>query len=123
MTEIPVDVSEQEHLIFVTLSGRPSADSIVAMLRHLDELVATDPSLRVLIDETELRASFVRPGDIARFVEAWRAGPALRSTRIAVFTPNLAMFGLNRMFQGLGDTGEHMNAFRDRAAALAWLEQ
>ena len=121
--EISVEVSTDEHLISVKLSGRPQADSIVQMLDQLDAFVAHDRSLRILIDENELRPSFVGPGDIARFVAAWRRGAALRAATLAVFTSNLAMYGLNRMFQLLADEEDRVRVFHDRAAAMAWLNE
>jgi hypothetical protein len=120
-SEISVDVSTDEHLILVKLSGRPEADSIVLMLDQIDALVAHDVSLRILIDETELRPSFVGPGDIGRFVAAWKRGAALRAATLAVFTPNLAMYGLNRMFQLLADEEDRVRVFHNRADAMAWL--
>ena len=121
-TPISVEVATDERLVLVALSGQPRPAAIVAMLGELDTLVRQDPSLRVLIDENDLQPSFVGPGDIGRFVEAWRRGTALRSTRIAVFTSNIAMYGLNRMFQGLAGAEEQVRVFHDRAGALAWLE-
>jgi hypothetical protein len=121
---ISTEVSSDERLILVKLSGAPQAASIVTMLDEVNTLVAQDPSRGVLIDETELRPSFIGPGDIGRFVDAWRRATALRSTRLAVFVSNPAMYGLNRMFQGLlGRDGEdRMQVFTDRARAAAWLK-
>jgi hypothetical protein len=119
--EISVEVSTDEHLISVKLSGRPQPDSIVQMLDRLNALVAHDRSLRILIDENELRPSFVGPGDIARFVAAWRRGTALRAATLVVFTSNPAMYGLNRMFQLLADEEDRVRVFHDRADAMAWL--
>jgi hypothetical protein len=121
---ISTEVSSDERLILVKLSGAPQAASIVTMLDEVNTLVAQDPSRGVLIDETELRPSFIGPGDIGRFVDAWRRATALRSTRLAVFVSNPAMYGLNRMFQGLlGRDGEgRMQVFTDRAGATAWLK-
>ncbi len=119
--QITVNVSNDERLIQVKLSGRPKPASIVAMLEEIDALVAKDATLRVLIDEDELKPSFVGPGDIRRFVDAWRSGSALRATRIAVFTSNIAMYGLNRMFQGLANAEEQVSVFHTRADAVAWL--
>jgi hypothetical protein len=118
---VSVTVSAEEHLIHVTLAGRPWPGSIIAMLGQLDQLIAGDRSLRVLIDETELRPSFVGPGDIGRFVGAWKRGTALRAARLAVFTPNLAMYGLNRMFTSLANAEGRVSVFHGRVAALAWL--
>jgi hypothetical protein len=120
---VSVTVSSEEHLIHVTLAGHPWPGLIVDMLGELDRLIADDRSLRVLIDETGLRPSFVGPGDIARFVAAWKRGAALQATRLAVFTPNLAMYGLNRMFAGLANADGRVNVFHSRDAALAWLDE
>lgn len=121
--QISVEVSRPERLILVKLSGRPKPESIVKMLDELNTLIAQDASLRVLIDEDDLRPSFIGPGDIGRFVNAWKRGTALRSTRIAVFTSNLAMSGLNRMFQGLANARGRVDVFHDRAQALSWLNE
>lgn len=75
---VTVTVSPEEHLILVTLAGHPWPGSIVDMLGELDRLIADDRSLRVLIDETDLRPSFVGPGDIGRFVAAWKRGADLQ---------------------------------------------
>ena len=123
MDEISLEVSGEDGLIRVRLEGHPSSESIVRMLKGLDELVAQDPSRRVLIDETELRPTLFTPGDIGRFADVWRHATALRGTRLAVFVTNPAMYGLNRMFQSMADAHGHMNVFRDRSDALAWLHQ
>ena len=93
------------------------------MLDELNAMVGQDPSLGILIDETELQPSFVGPGDIGRFADAWRRGTALPTSRIAVFVSNPAMYGLNRMFQGLiGHKGEgRMSVFTERERAIDWL--
>jgi hypothetical protein len=93
------------------------------MLKELDALVAQDPTLRVLIDETELRPTLFTPGDIGRFADVWGHAAALRSTRLAIFVTNPAMYGLNRMFQSMADAHGRMEAFRDLSSALAWLQE
>ena len=118
---VTVDISKDEHLILVKLRGQPVPGAIVEVLEHLDALITADSSLRVLIDENDLRPSFVGPGDIGRFVQAWRQGKALRATRLAVFVTNPAMYGLNRMFQGLADAEGKVRVFHDRAHE--WLDQ
>jgi hypothetical protein len=121
---ISTEVSKSESLIRVKIVGRPEPAAIVSMLDELNTLVRQDPSLGILIDETELRPSFVGPGDIGRFAQAWQRGTALPGSRIAVFVSNPAMYGLNRMFQGLiGHAGEgRMSVFTDRGRAIAWLQ-
>ena len=42
--------------------------------------------------------------------------------RLALFTPNLAMYGLNRMFAGLANAEGWVSVFHGREAALAWLD-
>ncbi len=121
--DISIEVSSNERLILVKLSGSPPPEDIIAMLGELDRLVAQDPSLRVLIDETDLRPSLFGPGDIGRFAAAWRRGTALRAGQIAVFVSNLAMYGLNRMFQGLANADDHVGVFHRRADAVAWLNE
>ena len=120
---VSIQVSSDERLVRVKLSGGPGAEAIIRMLDELDSLVARDASLRVLIDETDLRPDVFGPGDISRFVAAWRRGNALRSTRISVFVSNIAMYGLNRMFQGLANADDRVGVFHDRAHAMAWLEE
>lgn len=119
---ITVEVSEDQHLIFVTLRGMPKPDAIVRMLEKLNIFIETDTSLRVLIDEDDLRPGFVGPGDIVRFVKTWRQGAALRNARLAVFVSNPAMYGLNRMFQGIADAEGNVRVFHDRAHAVEWLD-
>ena len=119
---ITVDVLQDEHLIHVTLKGMPAPDAIVEMLEKLNALIEMDASLRVLIDENDLHPSVVGPGDIGRFVHAWRHGKALRGARLAVFVANIAMYGLNRMFQGVADAEGNVRVFHDRAQAVAWLD-
>jgi hypothetical protein len=121
--DISIDVSRGEHLIFVKLSGSPSPGAIIGMLEELDRLITDDASLRVLIDESDLRPSIFGPGDIGRFAGAWRRGTALRASRISVFVSNIAMYGLNRMFQGLANAGDHVGVFLERDEAVAWLSR
>jgi hypothetical protein len=118
---ISIEVSTAEGMILVKLSGTPRPESVIKLLDDVDKLASNDSSLRVLIDETDLDPSFVGPSDKGRFVGAWRRAAALKSTRIAVFVSNLAVYGLNRMFQGLAESGGHLNVCGDRASAVAWL--
>ncbi len=78
---ISIETSKLEGVISVKLSGTPRPEAIVKMLDQVNVLAAKDASLRVLIDETGLNPGFVGPGDIGRFVGAWRRATALRSTR------------------------------------------
>ena len=71
----------------------------------------------MLIDETDFGAGFVGPSDIGRIAQAWRKAAPLRSIRIAAFSSNPVIYGLNRMFQGLAEGAERVSVFNDRARA------
>jgi len=121
--DISIEVSSGEHLILVKLRGSPAPNAIIGMLDELDRLIGQDASLRVLIDESELRPSLFGPDDIRRFASAWRRAAALRESRMSVFVSNIAMYGLNRMFQGLANAGDHVGVFHERGEAVAWLRR
>ena len=76
-----------------------------------------------MINETGLGPGFVGPTDIQRIIKAWRKATALHTTRVAVVASNLAIYGLNRMFQGLAgrDAEGRVRIFTDKAPATAWL--
>jgi hypothetical protein len=101
----------------VHLEGAASFETITALLRELDALA---PRL-VLLDESGLRPGMVSPAHIKDIAEQWRKAAALRSARIAVFTPNLVIYGLNRMFQGFADAADRVRVFTSQAEARAWL--
>ena len=113
-----VHIETQGNTLYERVGGEPFFFTLV---ERFYAGIEQDALLRVLIDETELGPGFVGPADIGRFVGAWKRSAALRSTRIAVFTSNLAIYGLNRMFQGLANAEGQVRVFRDRAPALAWL--
>ena len=121
--QIDPESPKDERFTFVKLSGRAEAETILRLLDELSALAERNSSLRILIDETGLGAGLVGPADIRRIIAAWRRATALSSTRIAVFVSNLAIYGLNRMFQGLSgrDAEDRVSVFTDRAAATAWL--
>jgi hypothetical protein len=118
---IGIELRTRDHLVVVTLVGGPATEAIVRMLQTVDAHVAADRSLRVLIDETRLRPSLIGKDDIARFVQTWRHCDSIRRTRVAVHVSNPAMFGLNRMFQGLAGVQGGMAVFFDLAAAESFL--
>jgi hypothetical protein len=118
---IDLEASSEDGVIHVKLSGRARPETIVRLLDERHALAERDSSLRVLVDETDLGAGLIGPRDIGRIVQAWPKATALRSVRIAAFTSNPVIYGLNRMFQGLADEAERVSVFRDRARAIAWL--
>ena len=40
-----------------------------------------------------------------------------------MFVSNIAMYGLNRMFQGLANADDRVGVFHDRGHAVAWLNE
>ena len=121
--EIHRKTADDQGLTLVTLSGRAEAEAILRLLDELRALAEGDASLRVLIDENGLAPGFVGPTDIQKIISAWRRATALRTTRVAVVASNLAIYGLNRMFQGLAgrDAEGRVRIFTNKAPATTWL--
>jgi len=94
-----------------------------ALLTELDGMAQHGAALRLLLDETELRAGLMGFGDIQDIVGDWRRSNALKSRRIAVVASNPLIRGLNQMFRLFANVENKgsVSAFSDRAAALAWL--
>ena len=123
MYEIEPKSPDDRGVIVVCLSGRAEAKTILQLLDELSTLAQGNASLRVLIDETGLGPGFVGPTDIQKILAAWRRATSLRTTRVAVLASNLAIYGLNRMFQGLAgrDAEGRVRIFTNKAPATAWL--
>ena len=123
MYEIEPKSADDQGIIVVCLSGRAEAETILRLLDELVRLAEKNASLRVLIDETGLGPGFVGPADIQKILAAWRRATSLRTTRVAVLASNLAIYGLNRMFQGLAgrDAEGRVRIFTNRTPAKAWL--
>ena len=121
--EIHQKTADDQGLTMVTLSGRAEAEAILRLLDELRALAEGDASLRVLIDENGLAPGFVGPTDIQKIVTAWRRATSFRTTRVAVVASNLAIYGLNRMFQGLAgrDAEGRVRIFTDKGPATTWL--
>ena len=110
---------EGAEILHVRLSGPAHAETLLALMAELEGRAA----LRILVDETELGVGFVSPADIRRLADRWRKARALQSASIAVVAPNLAVYGLNRMFQGLAGATDRLAVFTDRTQALTWLRR
>jgi hypothetical protein len=111
-------------VVFVTLSGRATYEMIIGLLEELDSLAASGAGpLRILIDESELRAGFVSVSDVKSIARRWESAQALRSARIAVVAPTPVIYGLNRMMHGFAslDTENRIALFKSRVDAKAWL--
>jgi stage II sporulation SpoAA-like protein len=116
-------VEDGNDVTIVTLSGVADPSGIHALLTELDVMAQHGAALRLLLDETDLRAGLMGFGDIQDIVGDWRRSNALKSRRIAVVASNPLIRGLNQMFRLFANVENKgsVSAFSDRAAALAWL--
>jgi hypothetical protein len=116
-------VEDGNDVTIVTLSGIADPAGIHALLTELDGMAQHGAALRLLLDETDLRAGLMGFGDIQDIVGDWRRSNALKSRRIAVVASNPLIRGLNQMFRLFANVENKgsVSAFSDRGAALAWL--
>jgi hypothetical protein len=116
-------IEDGNDVTIVTLSGLADPAGIHALLTELDGMAQHGAALRLLLDETQLRAGLMGFGDIQDIVGDWRRSNALKSRRIAVVASNPLIRGLNQMFRLFANVENKgsVSAFSDRAAALAWL--
>ena len=80
--------------------------------------------MRILIDETDMKAGLMGLNDIQDLADEWRGATALlKSARIAVWATNPVIRGLNQAFRFLANVERKgsMSSFSKRADALAWL--
>jgi acid stress-induced BolA-like protein IbaG/YrbA len=109
----------------VKMSGQAERPNIIALLNELQDLARVRGSLRVLIDETDMKPGLMGFNDIHEIVSDWRSGAGLLSSRIAVIAVNPFVRGLNQMFRIAANLEGRasVNAFSKRSDALAWLMQ
>ena len=121
--KIEVVVEGGNDITIVTLSGLAEPAGIHALLTELDSMAQQGAALRLLLDETDLRAGVMGLSDIQDIVGDWRKANALKSRRIAVLASNPLIRGLNQMFRIFANVENKgsVSAFSDRAAAVAWL--
>jgi hypothetical protein len=119
-------ISSDAGLVLVTLAGRLTYETIAAMLEELDELATAGlpDKVNVLIDESDASPGLLRIAEIRRWIARWRKATALKEGRIAVVAPTIVMYGLNRMAHAVAgaESEGHLEVFRDRGEALAWLQ-
>jgi len=108
----------------VTLSGPADPASVHALLAELQALARQRGTLRILVDETALQPGLMGFSDMSEIVQDWRTAPDLRASRIAVLAANPIVRGLNQVFRLLAnlERKDSLNAFSERADAVAWLE-
>lgn len=107
----------------VRLSGHAERANLHALLIELQGRARQHGALRLLVDETDMKAGVMGFNDIHDLVDGWRTGTALRSSLIAVVAANPIVRGLNQAFRVLANLERKgsMNAFSRRADAVAWL--
>jgi hypothetical protein len=130
-SERPVDSTapdyqlvEHDDYVHVALRGRPHLEMVVSMFHELEQLTTKDAELLVLIDESQMKAAVLRPGELRAMIDALRASLGLRHrSRIAIYAPSNLVYGLNRMAQGFaGEVWEgRLAVFRSEEAAKGWL--
>ena len=123
--EIASVVQDDAEITTVKMSGQAERPNIIALLTELQELARLRGSLRVLIDETDMKPGLMGFNDIHEIVSDWRKGAGLVSSRIAVIAVNPFVRGLNQMFRIAANLEGRasVNAFSKRSDALAWLMQ
>ena len=122
--EVQALVERGEEITIVKLSGQLEPANIHALFVVLQDRAQKLGGLRILIDETEMKAGLMGFNDIHDLRDEWRAATALlKSSRIAVWATNPVIRGLNQAFRRLANLERKgsMSAFSKRADALAWL--
>ena len=122
--EVQSFVERGDEITIVKLSGPLEPANIHALFAVLQDRARKVGMLRLLIDETEMKAGLMGFNDIQDLAEEWRGATALlKSARIAVLASNPVVRGLNQAFRFLANLERKgsMSSFSKRADALAWL--
>ena len=122
--EVQTLVERGEPITIVKLSGQLEPANIRALFVVLQDRAQKLGVLRILIDETEMKAGLMGFNDLHDLLDQWRGATALlKSSRIAVWATNPVIRGLNQTFRLLAKLERQgsMSAFSKRADALAWL--
>ena len=96
---------------------------VVSMFAELERLT-TDGELLVLIDESEMNAMLLGPGELRAMINAWKGSEGLRQrSRIAIYAPSNVTYALNRMAQAFAGSASEgrIEVFRSRDGAEGWL--
>jgi len=114
---------ERDGYVHVALRGRPRLKMVLSMFGELEKLTTNDAELLVLIDESEMKAALLSPGELRAMIDGLKASPGLSRSRIAIYAPSPLVYGLNRMAQAFaGERWEHrLKAFRSEDEAERWL--
>jgi len=105
-------------LLMIELAGVLTGADLEAFSKRLRQDPAFDGTWPALVD-----ASALDPAGLStETIRARAAVPRKKPVRVAVVAPADAVFGLARMFQMMSEgRGNHIEVFRRRDEALAWL--
>jgi hypothetical protein len=113
------DVGRDIHV--VTLSGELHVAELMEIIVRLNILSEEQPSVDVLLDESDAEASLISQLDIRKIARAWSDSNASKRLRIAVVAPAPVIYGVNRMVQALARSEGRMKVSKTRSEAVAWL--
>ena len=117
-------VVERDDYVHVVIRGRPRLEMDVSMFRELEQLTTSDAELRVLIDESEMKAALLSSGELRAMIHALKSSAGLRDrSRIAIYGPSTFVYGLNRMAQAFAgeEWDDQLSVFRSEDTATSWL--
>ncbi len=116
-----IDSGPVEGVYEVKFGGDATLERVLVLLREFDERARESPGLRAILDESDLRVSQLRAGDVRRIIDAFRLARHIRSARVAIVAPTPVVYGLNRMAMAFADADDVFCVFRAREEAEAWL--
>ena len=99
---------------------------VVSMFNELERLTTDTRELRVLIDESDMKATLLTPSELRRMIDALKNSPGLRKrSRIAICAPSPLVYGLNRMAQAFAgkESEGRLEVFRTKESAEVWLRR
>ena len=105
----------------VEFGGEATLEGMLVLLRELDDRAKERPGLRAILDESNLRVSQLRVGDVRQIIDAFRLARHIRSARVAIVAPSPVVYGMNRMAMAFADANDVFCVFRTRKEAEAWL--
>src|SRR6266581_5455047 len=83
------ELVQNEAYVDVALHGRPHLEMVVAMFADLEQLTTADRELLVLLDESQMNATLLRPSELRAMIDAWKKLDGLRErSRIAIYAPS-----------------------------------
>ena len=118
---MPVDytIYPERSLVVTTVTGDVSPDEMFAYQARLGADPLFSPRFDSVTDFLETQPFTGTPDDIRRLAQE---SPFAAGVKRAFLVSSELHFGLSRMAQSLGKaSGLHMEVFRERSAAFAWL--